>query len=264
MESYAWDAQDYEQSSSVQQKWARELAAKLGLNSDERILDIGSGDGKVTSEIAAMVHRGSVVGIDSSGDMISLAKTRYPQADWPNLGFRRLDARDLPFEGEFSVVFSSATLHWVIDHLPVLQDIRRGLRAGGKAFLQMGGEGNAADMVHVVEGLTRTEDWREYFTDFTFPYGFHGREQYLQWLSNVGLHPIRVELIPKDMSHERSGLESWMRTTWMPYTERVPETKRAEFIEQAVDRYLQRHPIGADGLTHLGMVRLEVEAAKPS
>ena len=264
MPSFTWNALDYENSSSAQQEWARELIAKLGLKGNERVLDIGCGDGKVTSQIAALLPTGSVIGIDSSNQMISLAEDRYPHAQWPNLRFKLLDVRSLPFEDEFSVVFSSATLHWVIDHLPVLQAIERSLCSGGKAILQMGGEGNAAEMVRAMERLMRTEHWRKYFTGFTFPYGFYGPDQYLKWLSEVGLEPNRVELIPKDMAHDRSGLEGWVRTTWMPYTERVPESQRATFIEQVVDLYIQHHPIGDDGLTHLGMVRLEVEASKPS
>ena len=45
MDKYTWDALDYEKSSSVQQMWARELIAKLDLKGDERVLDIGCGDG---------------------------------------------------------------------------------------------------------------------------------------------------------------------------------------------------------------------------
>ena len=66
MDKYTWDALDYEKSSSVQQMWARELIAKLDLKGDERVLDIGCGDGKITAEIAAKLKNGTVVGIDSS------------------------------------------------------------------------------------------------------------------------------------------------------------------------------------------------------
>ena len=40
----AWNAADYNQNSANQQRWARQLIAKLDLKGDERILDIGCGE----------------------------------------------------------------------------------------------------------------------------------------------------------------------------------------------------------------------------
>ena len=54
---YQWDAADYERYSSSQQQWARDAIRTLKLAGDERVLDIGCGDGKVTAELAARWHR---------------------------------------------------------------------------------------------------------------------------------------------------------------------------------------------------------------
>ena len=56
---FEWNAADYAKSSSMQQQWARELIQKLNLSGNEHVLDVGSGDGKVTAEIASAVSRGS-------------------------------------------------------------------------------------------------------------------------------------------------------------------------------------------------------------
>ncbi len=263
MDKYTWDASDYEQSSSVQQMWARELIAKLDLKGDERVLDIGCGDGKVTAEIADDIKTGSIVGIDSSCEMIQLAQNRYANSERSNIKFAEHDARDLPFNNEFDVVFSNAALHWIKDHLSVLRGIGRSLCSGGKMLLQMGGGSNAADLVSVFEQLIEMDPWREYYKDFTFPYNFYDPADYHPWLSEVGFAVKRVELIPKDMVHDVPGFNSWVRTTWIPYTQRVPESERDKFLQQAIDEYLHRHPPDDDGMTHLGMLRLEVEASKP-
>lgn len=264
MDKYTWDASDYEQSSSVQQMWARELIAKLDLKGDERVLDIGCGDGKVTAEIADDIKTGSIVGIDSSCEMIQLAQNRYANSERSNISFVKHDARNLPFNNEFDVVFSNAALHWIKDHLSVLRGIDRSLCSGGKILLQMGGgKHNAADLVSVFEQLIEMDPWREYYKDFTFPYNFYDPADYHPWLSKVGFAVKRVELIPKDMIHDLPGFKSWVRTTWIPYTQRVPENERNKFLQQAIDEYLHRHPPDDDGMTHLGMLRLEVEASKP-
>ncbi len=220
MNSYQWDAKDYEKNSTQQRQWAQELLQKLDLRGDETILDVGCGDGKITAEIAALLSNGSITGVDLSEEMISLASQRFPSQDYPNLHFQKEDAAKLPFEAEFTVVFSNAALHWISDNRPVVKGISRSLKPGGRILLQMGGQGNAAEIVAVLEKMIRSEKWSEYFKDFSFPYGFFSPQEYRVWLNEAGLKPGRVELIPKDMVHPGpAGLAGWLRTTWLPYTQ---------------------------------------------
>ncbi len=228
---YSWDAEEYAKHSSAQQLWAREVIAKLQLKGNESILDIGCGDGKVTAEIATLLPEGAVVGVDSSSDMISLAQKNFPQDRHPNLSFTVADARELPFAGEFDIVFSNAALHWIKDHRPIIAGIEKSLKSGGRLFLQMGGKGNAETLIATLAEIIKKNEWRSYFTDFAFPYGFYGPEEYTRWLQEANLVPARVELLPKDMSYkDTDGLAGWVRTTWLPYTDRIPAQRREEFI----------------------------------
>jgi len=263
MNSYAWNAEDYEKHSLAQQKWARELISKLQLKGTEDVLDLGCGEGKVTAEIARLVANGSVVGVDSSSSMIKLASERYPITQYPNLSFRVMDAGKLIFEERFDVVFSNAALHWVKNHRPVVDGAFRSLKPGGRLLFQMGGRGNAREILSVVEEIQSHPDWQRYFENFDFPYGFLGVEEYVTLLSDAGFVINRVELIPKDMEHEgKAGLEGWIRTTWLPYTSRIPELQRNDFIETISSKYLEKVPISPDGKSHVSMVRIEVEAEK--
>jgi trans-aconitate methyltransferase len=258
-----WDADDYSRSSSAQQVWARELLAKLRLQGGESVLDIGCGDGKVTAEIAALVPDGRVVGVDSSAEMIRFATRSFGGGPAGNLTFLLRDARELDFEEEFDVVFSNATLHWVVDHGPVLRGISRALRAAGRILLQMGGRGNAAEIVALMDELPDDSIWQRYFPERVMAYGFHGPEEYAGWLVEAGLTPLRIELLAKDMTQPgKEGLASWLRTTWLPYTQRIPEEMRDEFVADIADRYLRSHPPDGDGLVHVQMFRLEVEAGR--
>jgi trans-aconitate methyltransferase len=265
MRAFTWDAEDYKKHSTTQQQWARELIAKLNLIGSEKILDIGCGDGKVTAEIAAIVQKGSVTGVDNSSSMIALAAEQYPPEKHRNLSFMLMDASRLKFENEFNVVFSNAALHWVKDHKPVVEGIYKSLKPGGKALLQMGGKGNADSILSVIDDLKCRKEWQPYFDDFEFPYGFMGTEEYNILLEQAGFVIERVELIPKDMQYKDSeGLKGWIRTTWLPYTERIPEEKRDRFIDDIIATYLEREPINANDSIHVDMVRLEVAAKKPA
>lgn len=261
--SYQWDARAYERSSAAQQAWARELIDRLAPRGDERILDIGCGDGKVTAELAARVPGGSVLGIDSSEDMIRLARERFPAERHPNLSFAREDMRRLDHGGAFDLAFSNAALHWVLDHVSVLEGTRRSLRRGGRLLFQMGGQGNAEDVWRIVEATIARPAWAAYFSGMSFPYGMYGIEQYQAWMDRAGLNWVRIELLPRDMVQDGAGgLAGWIRTTWLPYTQRVPEALREQFIAEIVDEYVRAHPPDGEGLVHVRMMRLEVEAVK--
>lgn len=267
MQSYRWDSEDYERHSRSQQLWAQELIAKLSLVGTETLLDIGCGDGKVTAEIARILDRGSVTGIDNSPSMIELAQKRHPAHEFANLSFSLLDAVDLAGEpslaSRFDVVFSNAALHWVKDHRPVVDGIASALAPGGKLLLQMGGRGNGRVVVEVLDELLASDRFTPYFEDFAFPYGFLGVEDYEALLAGAGFVDRRVELIDKDMVHDgKEGLSGWIRTTWLPYTQRIPEAQRDAFIDLVASAYLERVPLDAEGRAHVAMVRLEVEAKK--
>lgn len=259
-----WDAEDYRASSSQQKKWGRELIARLGLKGDEHVLDIGCGDGELTAEIASLVPLGRVMGIDSSPEMIDLARRTYPTNAFPNLQWVLMDAAEIDFAEEFDVVFSNAVLHWVADQPAVLRGVHKALRPGGKLLFQMGGRGNAMDMAMVLVSMLAREEWGKYFHDFVLPYHFGDPVEFEGWLREAGLQPLRVELVDRDMVQPgREGLAAWVRTTWIPFTQRIPEERREEFIMELVDGYLAKFPLDAEGRAHMKAVRLEVEARKP-
>jgi len=263
MKTYRWDAKDYERNSEAQQKWAREIIARLNLTGTENILDLGCGDGKVTVELARLVAAGSVVGVDNSRQMISLAQASYPQNQCPNISFQVMDASALSFESRFDLVFSNAVLHWVNDHQPVIEGLYNSLRAGGKMLLRMGGKGDAAGILSVIDEVKAAEKWAPYFTGFEFPFTFMGPDEYKALLGESGFSINRVGLIPKDMAHNgKAGLEGWIRTTWLPYTQRIPTEKRGMFIEEVSVKYLDKFPLDLEGKAHVAMVMLEVEAEK--
>ena len=78
---YKWDTEVYNKSSADQQKRAWELILKLVLKGNERVLDIGCGDGKVTAEVAKLLPSGSILGIDDSEEMIHFAR-KYSSLDY--------------------------------------------------------------------------------------------------------------------------------------------------------------------------------------
>lgn len=260
----AWNAADYNQNSANQQRWARELIAKLDLKGNERILDIGCGDGKVTAEIASYLPNGSVLGIDNSENMIDFAQSQFPASNFPNLTFQHKDALQLNFHDEFDVIVSFACLHWVNDHLPVLAGIKNSLKSSGRILLQMGGKGNALSIGRGIEKVIYSEKWSQYFDNLSLQTGFYSDDEYKELLKSTGLNAQRVELIPTDMIHQgKEGLLGWIRTLGSAnYVCRVPKDLQSEIITEIADTYLERYPLDSEGFAHVPTMRLEVAATK--
>jgi len=64
--THEFDGRRYERASAHQKEWGTKLIAELGLQGAERVLDLGCGDGALTAQIADLLPRGTVVGIDAS------------------------------------------------------------------------------------------------------------------------------------------------------------------------------------------------------
>ncbi|MGN6644837.1 MAG: class I SAM-dependent methyltransferase [Verrucomicrobiota bacterium] len=260
-----WNAADYAANSAAQQTWARELITRLALRGSEHILDVGCGDGKVTAELACAVSRGSVVGIDASPEMIRFARETFPPAQMPNLTFEIMDARQIRFSQKFDLIFSNAALHWIDDHQGFLRVAAISLQPGGRLVISCGGKGNAQDVFLALRGELRLKRWRDYFRKLERPYFFYSPEDYQKWLPRSGFETRNIRLADKDMMFpSRNAFAGWFRTTWLPYTLRVPEAARDEFIAGVINRYLAKHPLDADGRVHVRMVRLEIDAVKAS
>jgi len=260
---YRWNSSEYSSNSSNQKSWGEELLSKIPLTGYEQVLDIGCGDGELTARTAARVPLGAVTGIDSSSEMVGLARERHNTGLFPNLSFVVTDARDLDYKAVFDLVFSNACLHWVIDHLPVLKRISRSLKPGGRIFIQMGGAGNASEFYAAIHKVMARARWREFFRDFPTPYGYYSVEEYRKFLPLAGLREDRIEMLPRTMIFQGTEkFASWIRTTSLPYTHRIPESRREDFISDIVEQYISEQSFKRDGIIRVQMLRLEVEATK--
>jgi trans-aconitate 2-methyltransferase len=151
----------------LQHAMANEVLALLNLKGTERVLDVGCGNGKVTAEIASRVPDGTVLGVDSSADMIASARHEFGPELRPNLRFQVADARQLPFRHEFDLVVSFNALHWVPEQEQALRSIRSALRSAGRAQLRLVPAGKRKSLENVIEETRASSRWARYYHGFT-------------------------------------------------------------------------------------------------
>jgi trans-aconitate 2-methyltransferase len=168
------------------------------------------------------------------------------------LQFEVMDARSLNINNRFDLVFSNAAMHWVDDHSAFLRGVAKHLCIGGRLVLSCGGADNASGIIAALEMVTSSSAWQRYFEGFHFPYHFYSPNDYSAWLPEANLTAVWCELVEKDMIHDGpEGLAGWIRTTWLPYTQRLPERLLDRFINDIVSQYLDNSPPDESGHTHV-------------
>jgi trans-aconitate methyltransferase len=233
-----WNASEYHRQSTLQQTLADEHLARVALNGNERMLDVGCGDGKITAEIAKRVPRGSVVGVDPSKDMISFATAHFAPPAYPNLRFEVADARRLPFRAEFDLVVSFNALHWVPEQEAALRSIREALRSDGRAILEFVPEGKRKCLEDVIEEARKTQRWAKYFHDFRKPYVHYTPQEYRALAEQCGFRVIQMET--EDHAWDFKSREAFVAfgmATFVEWSRLIPDKERPSFVEEVLDRY---------------------------
>ena len=108
----------------------RELVRRLRLTRQDRVLEIGSGSGFYSGQIAA--NCGGLVLLDLQPEMLTKARSRVTSAGVKAVGFVNANASRLPFErASFDVVCMVAVFGEVSRRTELILDIRRTLKPNG-------------------------------------------------------------------------------------------------------------------------------------
>lgn len=227
MTSAKWDASLYDAKHAFVWEKAKGVVELLAAKSGERILDLGCGTGTLTAEIAA--SGAQVVGVDRSHEMIDEARKKFPA-----LRFEVCDARLLTFSSEFDAVFSNAVLHWIPDAAQVIEGVSHALRPGGRFVAEFGGKGNVDNVMAALEAaLTQLGVSPAGANIWYYP----GIAEYASLLESHGLEVREAVLFerPTKLEDGERGLANWMIMFCASYLQRIPESRREDFLRAAQD-----------------------------
>ena len=229
-----WNAELYRERSSLQQVMAAEVLQSLDVKRSERVLDVGCGDGRITSEIARRAPDGFVVGVDASSNMIELAS----QKSGANVRFEVADARSRPFNNEFDLVVSFNALHWIHEQELALASIHKSLKPGGTARLRLVPMGARKSIETVLEETRKSPAWNKYFHDFRDPYLRLTQEEYCSLARKSGFRVEHVQTESKAWDFRtRAEFFAFSSVTMVEWTKRLLESLRPAFITDVLDRY---------------------------
>lgn len=245
-----WDAELYEARHSFVWQFGESLVELLAPTTGERILDLGCGPGQLTAKIAE--HGASVVGLDSSPEMIGQARQNFP-----HLHFVLKSASAMDFEDEFDAIFSNAALHWILDATAAANGMYRALRKGGRLVAEFGGKGN----IHEIERAIETV--RARYIDSAPPARryYPSVGEYASLLEAQGFEVRFAHLFdrPTPLVGEQ-GIENWIEQFSGFHFDQLPAATRKQALQETAEEV--RPTLYRDGQWYADYRRLRIIAVK--
>jgi ubiquinone/menaquinone biosynthesis C-methylase UbiE len=217
--------------------WALDLAP---MREDERVLDIGCGNGLYLAELERRAHEGELCGMDLSAGMLDAARSRSQAALVVG------DAQALPFAGRaFDRVLAMHMLYHVPDRDLAVSEIVRVLRPGGTALVLTNSTRHLEELNALLDTTDGVRPFARAYTRFSAESGASELEAHF---ASVERHDARAELVVTDAQ----AVVDYAASGWALGV--APDKERAEILRAVERRTLER--IEADGA-----FRIRVEVA---
>ncbi len=264
-----WDsasaAKAYFHHSELQRQWAWEVLGKIRLSGNEKILDFGCGDGKISAELSRLVPKGSVTGVDISLAMIDFAQLKFPSYAYPRLEFKKIDSPVLEdITGEYDLICAFSVFHQIADPLTALKNLRSHLKLDGKLAMVIPSGSNSAFFQAAGEMFSHYQieaPWnRKLNPEATKMISLEGCSSLL---NEAGFEILSMEMIDTDNPfYGEEELTEWLVGT-MSAIWHIPYSVSHSFFNSLVHRMCEIDPdmIDREGRIHFKLSRLRVIAA---
>ncbi len=255
-----WNAAVYHRVSNPQLEWGLPVLARLPLDGDERVLDVGCGTGRLTERLLDRLPRGVAVGVDGSANMLRGAREYLAARHGHHVSFVHADAAALPFRSAAHAIFSTATFHWVLDHERLFASLFAALAGGGRLVAQCGGGPNLHRIHERSLALMRDPQFAACFSRWTSPWQFADALVTERRLRAAGFGEARawIEPAPVVLPDAPAFLEFIEHVICRPHLSYLPDAAmKARFLERLTDE-----AAGDDPPFELDYWRLNIDARR--
>jgi trans-aconitate 2-methyltransferase len=233
-----WQAEQYGKINNLQEWLASRALSQLRIRGDERVLDVGCGDGRVTESVLERLENGSLVGVDPSGSMVEAARRRLAGSGRAvvELG----EAATLDYHTEFDLVVSFNALHWELRWQHALRRVREALRTGGRVLLVQVCAGERPSLEDVAMHTCAVPRWSTSFADFAAPFVHVAPEAYVEVARAARFAVGRAEV--DDLSWDfgsRAAFAAWCAAGMVSWTSQLASDQRQAFVDDVLSAYAE-------------------------
>ncbi len=251
----SWNPDQYHLFSDHRLRPALDLLSQVQLVSPMTIYDLGCGTGNVTAILSQRWNSAIVAGVDSSKDMLEVARKEHPALEW-----MQGEIADFEPASKGNLIFSNAALHWLDEHETLFPRLLKRLRAGGVLAVQMPNNFSAPSHQTLYD-LAQSEKWLEKLGGLVRPAPVHNIEWYYDLLS-----PLTAELNIWETTYfqilkGKNAVLEWTRSTALrPFLQALDGSDVQAFEQEYADRLLEAYPQREDGATIYPFSRLFIVA----
>ncbi|SFE10737.1 trans-aconitate 2-methyltransferase [Blastococcus tunisiensis] len=252
MATHGWDPAGYLRYAGERARPFADLMARVPAERPAVVVDLGCGEGRLTTELARRWPAARVTGVDSSPEMLAAAA-----ADPGPVEFVLGDVRDWAPPGPVDVLVSNAVLHWVPGHEALLPRWAGWLRPGGWLAVQVPGNFRAPTHA-LLAGLCRSPRWADRLADAApRPDAVLEPAGYLEILTAAGLAADVWETTYLHLLPGPDPVLAWVRgTTLLPVLARLPASDVPRFTAEYAAALREAYPARSDGTVALPFRRV--------
>ena len=255
-----WFPSQYSRFEVERTRPVHDLVAAIPHATAASAMDLGCGPGNSTEVLQARFPDATVVGLDSSSDMIAAARARLPQV--------RFELGDIAAwaaqPGTFDIVLANAALQWVPDHATLLPALLGRVAPGGSLAVQV--PDNLDEPAHVLmREVAAAGPWAAKLARAADARGpRHSPASYHRTLTQAGAD---VDIWRTTYFHHlidgASGIVEWFRSTGLrPFVQPLDEEERAEFLRRYQAALAKAYPALPGGGVLLPFPRLFFVASR--
>ena len=223
-----WDAEQYLRFASERALPFWHLAAAVD-HLDPRIaVDLGCGPGGLTATLLERWPAATIVGVDSSDEMIDHARRRTID---DRLVFSTSDIRSWESSEPVNLMLANASFHWIDDHRALFDHLLPQLATSGVLAFQV--PANHTEPSHtILAELCSSPRWRGWLDGLPRT-GAREPQWYLDELGGRGLDVTAWQTTFLHVLEGKDPVLEWVRgTTLRPVFERLPEDEHEKFLAE--------------------------------
>ena len=252
-----WNGQYYSSHSEMQFLMAVETMKQIDFPPQAKILDVGSGNGRVTKQLATIAPECQIIGLDRSSSMLEKAKEYASD----QVSFIQGDATEIPFKEQFDRVVSFNCLHWVKEIDTALQGIHDALVPGGKACILLAPVQARYPIHRIINSVAKQDRYHSHFGNVSNVFTLYTFAEWANLIEEADMIPEKVQLLDCRLDYPNAkAFGDWL-AGWVPRGT-MTDSLYGEYIDDVVNAYVAAIPCEADGTVHLYIDELIIVASK--